>query len=104
MSSRGIPTAPGATCHAPELRERLKDRVKGVWCATTVATVCGWAESCRRHLDLVLLDLGGRHAPGNEQILRHCSHALVVARRFADREVGAGVPSATPTILSRSVS
>jgi len=72
--------------HAPELRERLKDRVKGVWCATTVATVCGWAESCRRHLDLVLLDLGGRHAPGNEQILQRSSHTLVVARRFTDRE------------------
>jgi hypothetical protein len=28
-----------------------------------VETVCGWVESCRRHLDLVLVDLGGRHAP-----------------------------------------
>lgn len=71
--------------HSPELRERLKERVKGVWCATTVETVCGWVESCRRHLDLVLVDLGGRHAPGNERIFERCSHALVVARRFADR-------------------
>lgn len=71
--------------HAPELREPLKERVKGVWCATTVETVCGWVESCRRHLDLVLVDLGGRHAPGNERIFERCSHALVVARRFADR-------------------
>jgi len=54
--------------HAPELREPLKERVKGVWCETTVETVCGWIESCRRHFDLVLVDLGGRHAPGNEAI------------------------------------
>jgi hypothetical protein len=66
--------------HAPELRERLKPRVKGAWCETTVATVCGWLDRCREHLDLVLLDLGGRHAPGNETMLRRCTHSIVVAR------------------------
>src|SRR5918992_4483270 len=54
--------------HAPELRRALKERVKGGWCDTTVEIVCGWIEHCRRHLDLVLVDVGGRHAPGNRAI------------------------------------
>lgn len=68
--------------HAPELRQRLKGRVKGAWCETTVQVVCEWIEACRRHLDLVLVDLGGSHAPGNDAILGRCSHFLVVGRKF----------------------
>jgi CRISPR-associated protein (Cas_csx3) len=70
--------------HAPDLRAALKERVKGSWCVATVATVCGWIEGCRRHLDLVLVDLGGRHAAGNDAILSSCTHFLVVARELED--------------------
>ncbi|MGH2628568.1 MAG: CRISPR-associated protein Csx3 [Anaerolineales bacterium] len=81
--------------HAPELRETLKERVKGAWCESTVETVCGWIEHCRRHLDLVLVDLGGRHAPGNAAIFQRCTHYLVLARRFEEpaRERGEGMGS-----------
>ena len=80
--------------HAPELREKLKPRVKGAWGETTVETVSGWIDECRRHLELVLLDFGGRHAPANERMLRRCSHFIVVARAEEGREPAGAV--ATP--------
>jgi hypothetical protein len=72
--------------HAPELRTELKSRVKGLWSETTVATVCGWIAECRKTLDLVVVDLGGRHAEGNAAILRCCTHFMVLARPFEDAE------------------
>jgi energy-coupling factor transporter ATP-binding protein EcfA2 len=68
--------------YSPELRGPLKPRVKGRWSTHTVDTVCGWIENTRRRLELVLLDFGGRHAPKNDEMLRRCSHYLVVSRRF----------------------
>lgn len=82
---RGNPDGTGRYLfHAPELREPLKVRVKGRWAEATVETICGWIEACRQRLDLVLVDMGGRHAPGNEAIFRCCTHSLVLARRFED--------------------
>jgi len=69
--------------HAPQLREPLKPRVKGSWTSVTVETIAEWIEHCRDRLELVLVDVGGRHTESNE-ILRHCSHCLVVARPFED--------------------
>jgi len=66
--------------HAAELRDLLKPRVKGAWCETTMATACGWVESCRRKLELVLLDVGGKHTPDNDVLLRSASHFIVIAR------------------------
>jgi hypothetical protein len=75
--------------HAPELRDRLKPEVKGAWCDETAETVYEWIDNCRRHLDLVLLDLGGRHTPANHRMLRRCSHFIVVARRFEEPQLEA---------------
>ena len=72
--------------HAPELREKLKSRVKGVWQDDTVETVCHWIDNARAALEIVLLDFGGRHAPVNEMMLRRCSHYLVVSRAAADSQ------------------
>lgn len=81
--------------HAPELREALKPRVKGVWCDSTIATVSQWIESCRRRLDLVLLDAGGKHSPSNASLFRGASHFIVLARRFRspEREAAEGMGS-----------
>jgi hypothetical protein len=73
--------------HAPELRKTLKPRVKGAWCETTVSTVREWVDSCRGQLELVLLDVGGKHAPANDVLLRAATHFIVVARRFEDPAV-----------------
>jgi len=77
---------------APDLREGLKRRVKGAWGSATVATICGWIESARSVLELVVVDLGGRHSPRNRELYRGCSHFLVVVRdqdeRRADSERG----------------
>ncbi len=66
--------------HAPELREAVKGRVKGSWGETTVATLCGWVDNARSHLELVLLDFGGKHAGSNDAMLSRCSHYIAVAR------------------------
>jgi CRISPR-associated protein (Cas_csx3) len=82
---KGSPDGTGRyLLYASELREPLKERVKGVWAAETVETVAGWIDESRRHLDLVLLDFGGRHSPANDLMLRRCSHFIVVARAFPD--------------------
>ena len=78
--------------HAPELRERLKPRVKGSWAAVTAETISKWIERCCRHLELVLVDVGGKHSASNTVLFRHCSHFLVVAKALddeaAEREEG----------------
>lgn len=70
--------------HAPVMRENVKDRVKGTWSESTIETVCGWIENARRHLDLVLVDFGGKHNPDNDRMLGRCTHFLVVARPTDD--------------------
>lgn len=71
---------------APQLREPLKAHVKGSWTSVTVETIAEWIEHCRERLELVLVDVGGRHTESNEILFRHCNHCLVVARRFEDEE------------------
>lgn len=70
--------------HAPELREALKPKVKGSWTNVTMETIGEWVDRCRERLELVLVDVGGKHDPTNEALFGRCSHALVVARRFED--------------------
>lgn len=70
--------------HAPRLREALKPRVKGAWSSVTVTTIATWIERCRRRLELVVLDFGGRHADLNHELLARCSHFIVVAKSFDD--------------------
>lgn len=70
---------------APDLREGLKSRVKGAWGSTTVATICRWIESTRSRLELVLVDVGGRHSPRNRALYGECSHFLVVVRDRDER-------------------
>ncbi len=78
--------------HAPELREAVKGLVKGSWGEATVETLCGWIDNARSHLELVLLDFGGKHAPSNDTMLSRCSHFIAVARdsetEEASRRVG----------------
>ncbi|HEX4952538.1 MAG TPA: CRISPR-associated protein Csx3 [Thermoanaerobaculia bacterium] len=82
---KGSPDGTGRyLLHAPALREGLKPLVKGRWTETTVATIAAWIDECRRHLDLVLVDCGGKRTPSNEQLFRHGTHSIVVARRFDD--------------------
>ncbi len=74
----------------PEAQARLRqclgkldaaDSVEtGRWGETTVATLCGWIDNARAHLELVLLDFGGKHAPSNDVMLSRCSHFIGVAR------------------------
>jgi hypothetical protein len=71
---------------APELRERLKPRVKGTWRSETVETVRAWTEHARARLELVLLDFGGKHTPANREMLARCTHFIVMARAFDDPE------------------
>jgi hypothetical protein len=81
--------------HAPDLREPLKERVKGAWSESTVETVSQWVGCCRRRLDLVLLDVGGKHSSANAALYRAATHCIVVARRFRDpaREAAEGMES-----------
>lgn len=65
--------------HAPALREPLKATVKGRWAEATAGIIRSWVENCRRSLELVLLDFGGKHAAANPTMLQACSHFLVVA-------------------------
>src|SRR6476661_8602317 len=58
--------------NAPELREKLKGIVKGAWSEETARIICDWIDSCRSSLDLVLLDMGGKHDPKNDSILSRC--------------------------------
>ncbi|HRC86461.1 MAG TPA: hypothetical protein PK413_12705 [Thermoanaerobaculia bacterium] len=70
--------------HAPQLREGLKAQVKGRWTPTTTATLIAWIDECRQHLDLVLIDCGGRRTEGNHQLFQHATHSILVARPFED--------------------
>ncbi len=81
--------------HVPEVRERVKERVKGEWSSGTIETIRAWIDNARRTLELVLVDVGGRHAPDNARLFRSCSHFIVVARRFGDagRERDEGMDS-----------
>src|SRR5690606_10357266 len=67
--------------HAPALRQALKDDVKGGWSARTPEIIVSWIRKCRRHLDVVLVDLGGKHDPVNQQIFEQCTHYIALARR-----------------------
>lgn len=49
--------------HSPDLRESLKDEVKGKWGADTVERICEWIGHGRRNLEIALLDFGGKHNP-----------------------------------------
>lgn len=95
---KGTPDGTGRyLLYSPDLRDALKEHVKGKWIPETVATVCSWIASCRAHLDLVLLDFGGRHGKGDDYMLQHCSHYLVLARQFEDpqQEADEGMASWT---------
>jgi hypothetical protein len=70
--------------HAPALREPLKLRVKGAWTSVTVETIAEWIDHCRERLELVLVDVGGRHSESNRILFSHCSHCLVLARAFEE--------------------
>jgi hypothetical protein len=67
--------------HAPNLREALKEDVKGQWGATTIEHICESITCGRAHLEIALLDFGGRHNPENDRMLQRCSHYIVVSRR-----------------------
>ncbi len=69
---------------SPDLRQALKPQVKGRWTAQTPAHIQRWVRNARRHLDLALLDFGGRHDPANDSMLEECSHYIVLARGFED--------------------
>jgi hypothetical protein len=71
--------------HAPDLREALKSEVKGKWGDATVERICEWIGHGRRNLKIALVDLGGKHTPENDRILRLCSHYILVSR-LADAE------------------
>ncbi len=71
--------------HAPDLREALKSEVKGQWGDATVERICEWIGHGRRNLKIALVDLGGKHTPENDRILRLCSHYILVSR-LADAE------------------
>lgn len=84
---KGTPDGTGRYLfHAPELRDALKPDVKGTWCRTTSATISEWIANARAHLDLVLLDFGGRYSADDDYMLQHCSHFLVLARPPASAE------------------
>lgn len=75
--------------HAPEAREALKKDVKGKWISTTAATISEWISNSRNHLEIVLVDLGGKHTAENDSILQHCSHYIALSRRFPDPAIEA---------------
>jgi hypothetical protein len=74
--------------HTPDKRGSQK----GQWARLTLDQVIGWIENARRHLELVLVDVGGSrnaHAlPGNRRLFEVCKreggYYLAVARRFDD--------------------
>ncbi|KAB2965153.1 MAG: hypothetical protein F9K16_02585 [Thermoanaerobaculia bacterium] len=68
--------------HAPRLRSELKPSIKGSWTPDTLETLIGSIRSCRRHLQLIVVDLGGKRSPENAAILKACSHYIVVSREF----------------------
>jgi hypothetical protein len=70
---------------SPGLRQSLKAQVKGRWIEETPEQIRRWTRNARRHLDVALLDFGGRHDPANESMLRECSHYVVLARQFQDQ-------------------
>jgi hypothetical protein len=71
----------------PKLREELKSHVKGAWNGNpTIEQICNWTLNTRRHVDLALLDFGGKHDPENQRMLSRCTHFIVVAREFDDPE------------------
>ena len=78
---QGSPDGTGRYLYeAPELRERLKPRVKGRWAPGTVETICRWIDNCRANLELVVVDFGGKHDPANARMLERCTHYVVVDR------------------------
>lgn len=78
---KGNPDGTGRYLYeSPDLREPLKPRVKGAWGPETVETLCRWIDHCRSHLELVLVDFGGRHSPANDRLLSRCSHFIAVVR------------------------
>jgi len=82
---KGNPDGTGRYLYrAPDLREQLKERVKGKWGSTTVEQICEWIYQGRKNLALALLDFGGLHdertAAGNVRMLSACSHYLLVTR------------------------
>lgn len=70
--------------HVPERREAFKPHVKGKWTRQTPETIRTWVERARRTLEIVLLDFGGKHDPGNHHMLEVCTHYLVLSREFPD--------------------
>jgi hypothetical protein len=70
--------------YSPESREQVKARAKGAWSPGTIEALCAWTLNARRCLELVLVDVGGKHASENALLFSSCSHFIVVARRFDD--------------------
>jgi len=93
---KGTPDGTGRYLfYSPELRDKLKENVKGKWISETSATVSAWIASARAHLDLALLDFGGRHGPRDDDMLRLCTHFLVLARPLEtpEKEAESGMES-----------
>jgi len=75
----------------PKLREELKSQVKGAWGGDpTIEQISSWILTTRCHVDLALVDFGGKHTPDNRRMLSQCTHYIVVARSFDDPEEEAG--------------
>jgi len=66
----------------------MRNREKGQWTPETIGTSIGWIRSARKHLEIVLVDVGGNRKgaalEGNLRLFRECTHYLVLARHFTD--------------------
>jgi hypothetical protein len=85
---KGSPDATGRWLYhmPPEQRSALERQLKGVWTPEAVEMICLWILSARRHLGLVLVDLGGKLGPLNPMILGCCTHYILLARKLETEE------------------
>jgi hypothetical protein len=85
---KGSPDATGRWLYhmPPEQRSSLERQLKGVWTPEAVEMICLWILSARRHLELVLVDLGGKLGPLNPMIVGCCTHYILLARKLETEE------------------
>ncbi len=62
----------------------LRNSQKGRWTDVTLDQVIEWVRNARRHLEIVLVDVGGsrdeKARPGNERLFKECDYYLALAR------------------------